>query len=182
MDEMESSGNYRGYKLYTQTERLFQQLFEKLRVAALWNRDSAAPRHFRIPDSTFPASRISSPRSGRGHPSYTAFYCCRYFQNQSSHRRTLAPRAPVVHHRCRGGCSSGKINTFILPDAYPHRPSPMSILIRVLTVLAFLCVPAPPRDAQIPALRARSRLKNRSHSSCRCSSLCVGAAPCGSPS
>jgi len=31
------------------------------------------------------------------------------FVNQSSHRWPLAPRAPVVHHRCRGGSASGKM-------------------------------------------------------------------------
>jgi hypothetical protein len=36
-------------------------------------------------------------------------------------------RAPVHQHRCRGGCSFGKMNLFILPGVCPHRHSPMSI-------------------------------------------------------
>jgi hypothetical protein len=44
-------------------------------------------------------------------------------------------RAPVVHHRCRGGCSCGKMNLFVFPGVCPHRHSPMSI--RILLFLLF---------------------------------------------
>jgi hypothetical protein len=37
-------------------------------------------------------------------------------------------KTPVVHHRCRGGCSFGKKNLFIFPCVYLHRPSQVSIL------------------------------------------------------
>jgi|GEM_PF-6809731 len=108
------------------------------------------------------------PQSRRGRPSYTACYCCRFFLNQSSHRRPLAPRAPVVYHRCKGGCSSGKINVFIFRDVYPHRPSPMSILIRLFSLFSapqrLRAMPKSPRAGQIA-------VENRSHSSCRGSPL-----------
>jgi hypothetical protein len=55
--------------------------------------------------------------------------------------------AAVPRHRCRGGCSSGKINVFIFAVGYPHRRSPMSFLIRLswrLSVLARGPNPAPP--------------------------------------
>jgi hypothetical protein len=55
-------------------------------------------------------------------------------------------RAPVPQHRCRGGCSSEKINSFILPVVYPHRPSPMSILIPLFSAPLRLCA------SQIPLL------------------------------
>jgi len=85
------------------------------------------------------------------------------FINQSSHRGPLAPGAAVLQHSCRGGCSSRKINVFIFRDVYPHRHSPMSILIRCSRFSLRLRVSArcpsvpavlraaPPRDAPIPA-------------------------------
>jgi hypothetical protein len=45
-------------------------------------------------------------------------------------------RAPVVHHRCRGGCSFGKMNLFILPGVCPHRHSPMSIRYTVFLLFS----------------------------------------------
>jgi len=54
------------------------------------------------------------------------------------------------------------MNLFIFPDVYPHRLSPMSILILFFAVLCAFAPPrdarqftlfsAPPRDAQIPSL------------------------------
>jgi len=43
-------------------------------------------------------------------------------------------RAPVFQHRCRWGCSFGKIKMFVFPGVYAHRPSPMSIRSRLFSL------------------------------------------------
>jgi hypothetical protein len=78
------------------------------RASPLWQPLLPPDPHLRETGDVLPPIPHRTPQSGGGPPSDTTCHCCRFFQNQFSHRWPLAPRAPVVHHRCRGGCSSGK--------------------------------------------------------------------------